>query len=68
MKKGIKLDISSDFDLNDLIKQRFKKNVNLRISWKDFFNYPFFHKKYWRNNGNEDTKKIRTDLIEKKKD
>ncbi len=44
MKKGIKLDISSDFDLNDLIKQRFKKNVNLRISWKDFFNYPFFIK------------------------
>ncbi len=44
IEKGINLNISSDYDLNDLIKKCLEKNVNLRISWKDFFNYPFFIK------------------------
>ena len=46
IQKGINFNISNDTDLNDLIKKTLEKNVNLRISWKDFFNYPFFHKKY----------------------
>ena len=70
IEKGINLNISSDYDLNDLIKKCLEKNINLRISWKDFFNHPFFTKNIEENNGNgnEDTNKIRNVLNEKKKE
>ncbi len=68
IQKGINFNISNDTDLNDLIKKTLEKNVNLRISWKDFFDHPFLKKNIGDNNENEDTKKIKTTLIEKKKD
>ena len=69
IEKGVNLDISSDNDLNDLLKKTLQKNVNQRISWNEFFNHPFLNKQILDiYTETEDMKKNKTDFIEKKKD
>ena len=69
IEKGVNLDISSDNDLNDLLKKTLQKNVNQRISWNEFFNHPFLNKEILDiYTETEDMKKNKTDFIEKKKD
>ena len=46
IEKGVNLNISDDTDLNDLLKETLQKDVNQRISWKEFFNHPFLKKEF----------------------
>ena len=54
IQNGVKLDISDDIDLNDLLKKTLVENVDQRISWDSFFQHPFLKKQFPGNNNNSE--------------
>ena len=51
MKAGVNLNNIENNNLKDLIKRMLEINEDVRISWEDYFNHPFFKEK---NENNED--------------